>query len=82
MKSRRVIVKDFAGLQLVRVVCYTTDSAVFVTTENEFQNIKSGTSDLKPIGFPRADVFCYEPSLGSQVDWSKLRPWVGSVGMP
>ena len=76
MKEQLVIVKDFTGRPLIRKVCYSDGSTVFVTSETAFYLIKNGESELYPIGFDAGNVFIYEgQNLSGKINWNKLKRW-------
>ena len=57
---------------------------VYITNDEQFQLLINGREALKPIGFPREDVFKYDPKLASLMDqlitsgkwdWNNLIPF-------
>jgi len=76
MNGQLVVVKDVAGLPLLRKVCYAAGNVVFVTSERAFELIKNGESGLSPIGFRPENVFVYDGRpLTEKMDWKSLRTW-------
>lgn len=74
MKGELVILRAYGGQPLIRRIFETTDKAVFVTDD-------ARKDDLISIGFPREDVFKYDPQLAKKTgqlfkkgkwDWNKL----------
>lgn len=78
MRGQKVVVRAFGGKALVRRVWVADEDAVYVFDEQEFVLAVRGQQTLLPVGFPRKDVFEYEPGLEghmASVDWRRLRPW-------
>ncbi|MCH7922482.1 MAG: hypothetical protein IH975_05550 [Nitrospinae bacterium] len=87
MQGKRVIVRDFIGRPLERIIWEVAKGAVFITNDEQFKKLIKGAEDaLLPIGFPPEDVFEYDPpwmealqeSAGEEPDWSKLKLLIGS----
>lgn len=55
-KGQSVIVRDFKGRQLKRRVWEDDGRTVSITSDEAFELLESGSRDLWPIGFPKADV--------------------------
>jgi hypothetical protein len=77
MTNQTVIVRDFQGEPLVRKVWKVANQKVYVFAEG------SGRS---PIGFPREDVFSYDPKHLPEIEknyrknpsiWNRLTQWPG-----
>jgi hypothetical protein len=76
MNGQMVVVKDFMGLPHLCKVSHANGSVVFVTSPQSFDDIKSGQSNLYPIGFKAESVFKYKGgSLPAKVDWNKMEQW-------
>ena len=56
LKGQNVIVTDYRGKKHVRRVWASDSKTVYVTNDEVFKALAEGSSDLWPIGFPRADV--------------------------
>lgn len=81
MRGDFVIVRSFGGIPLIRRLWDEGDHAVFITNDEQFQLLTKGENAIEPIGFPREDVFKYDPELASLMDrlvksgkwdWNKL----------
>lgn len=55
-----------------------------MTSEEYFEKLVKGQDAPQPVGFPKEDVFKYDPSLADQLeglcetrklDWTQLKPW-------
>lgn len=84
MKGEKVIVRAFGNRPLLRRVWTTTEKAVFITNEEQFQLLVAGLPAIEPLGFPRKDVFKYNSKLAISMErlfiegkwvWDKLIPW-------
>lgn len=80
MRGELVIVRDFSGRALLRRVWDADEKAVYITDDQQFERLVSGHEALWPVGFPREDVFEYNPgiaeSIGKEsIDWRMLSPW-------
>ena len=82
MRGDFVIVRAFGNIPLIRRVWDEDDKAVYITNDEQFQFLIEAKEALEPIGFPREDVFKYDPELASSMDrllkggkwdWDKLR---------
>lgn len=81
MRGDFVIVRAFGGVPLIRRLWDEDDNGIYITNDEQFQLLIDGKEALEPIGFPREDVFKYDPKLASQMnqllksgkwDWNKL----------
>ena len=85
MRGELVVVRAFGGQPLVRRVWAADASTVYICGEQEFQRRLSGDETVWPVGFPREDVFIYDPSLAALLTeslaatswggWEQLKPW-------
>lgn len=82
MRGERVVVRDFKGRPVVCRVWDEDQSGVYVVNEEGLKLLQSheGAAILIPIGFPREDVFEYDPGVVKLVgqesaDWSRLNQW-------
>lgn len=82
MRGDRAIVRDFKGRPVVCRVWDEDQTAVYVVNEDGLKLLQSreGAATLIPIGFPREDVFEYDPDVvklvgQESVDWSRLNQW-------
>jgi hypothetical protein len=81
-RGRVVVVRDFTGVPLVRVVWDADDGAVYITDEDGYRCLTEGDDTISAVGFPRRDVFAYDSAAQDvlatdPVDWSKLERWTG-----
>ncbi len=76
MRGDVVIVRVFGDKPEVRRVWDSNDKLVYITDDSKFKLLSEGNCDIKPIGFPREDVFEFNKDLGKptdgKLDWSKL----------
>ena len=79
MRGSRVIVRTYSGKAALARVWDANSKVVLITTDDGFRKLSSGKGDVLPIGFPKVDVFRYNPRLvptkRGRVDWAKLEPW-------
>ena len=88
MRGKLVILRSFGGRPLVRRVWAADAVGVYICGEHEFQRLTAGEEAPPPVGFPREDVFEFEPALAATIedaynpeqwDWDKLTRWEGRV---
>ena len=81
MRGDFVIVRAFGNIPLIRRLWDEGDYLIYITNDEQFQLLTDGKKALEPIGFPRKDIFKYDPELASSMDrlvksgkwdWSKL----------
>lgn len=81
MRGDFVIVRTFGNIPLIRRLWDESDYCVYITNDEQFQLLTNGKEALQPIGFPREDVFQYDPEIASSMDqlvksgkwdWNKL----------
>jgi hypothetical protein len=77
VKGDQVIVRADGGVPLVRWVWGVDEKAVYITDEANLARLDRGVEAAYPIGFPREDVFQYEPELAARIgqpgwSWSLL----------
>ena len=81
MKGDIVIVRERKGRPLVRRVWESTPTGVFISEERQFQRLAAGIVALNPVGFPRDDVYNYDPAvlpdLEQGLGWEKLTYYQG-----
>lgn len=73
----RVIVRADGGIPLVRRVWQANERTVYVTDDATFTKLQAGQDAPLAIGFPREDVFGYEPEVAARIgrgrfDWASL----------
>lgn len=87
MRGDKVIVRSFGNRPLVRRVWGADEHGVYISAEGEYQKLSRGEEALSPVGFPREDVFSFDPELaavmelddGALMDWGRLSRWEGYV---
>ena len=78
MKGEFVVVRDYASSGIVCRVFETSDSRVFIMSDEEYSKRVSGLQSADPIGLRWTDVFAYDEaarialSTGRDIEWSKL----------
>jgi hypothetical protein len=82
MRGELVIVRDFRSEALIRRVWDSDQKAVYITDDQQFERLLAGQEGLPPVGFPREDVFEYDPSVAEpmskgSIDWRRLKPYKG-----
>ena len=75
MKAQRVLVKDVNGYVSVKMACDASNGKVFITSEQGWESIRKGDSDLMLIGFDEADVFEFDPKYAERPDWGNMKQW-------
>ena len=78
MKGDMVIVRAFRGVPLVRRVWEEDENGIYITDEVHFNRLMAGEDTVQPIGFPREDVFKYDPEITVEtdnLDWDRLTPF-------
>jgi hypothetical protein len=70
MQGDLVIVRSYGGVPLVRRVWEEDKRGVYITDDVHFKLLATGESSVLPVGFPRQDVFRYDPSLAELVTLS------------
>jgi hypothetical protein len=84
MRGKPIIVRCYGNIP--RVVLYWSEDqyAIYITNDEEIKKLSNGDSSIFPIGFPREDVFKYDPNLAASMDdlwekgkwdWDKLIPF-------
>ncbi len=79
MKGEFVVLRAYDG-PLVRRVVAAEQDVVYVATDEQYGLLAQGLPALEPVGFPREDVFQYDPKLEKEiargkVDWQRLTPY-------
>ncbi|MGO9622447.1 MAG: hypothetical protein ACLPT6_13705 [Desulfobaccales bacterium] len=83
MQGDMVIVRAFGGEPLVRRIWEEAGRGVYITTDTIFENLLAGDTKIQPVGFPREDVFKFDPEIAAAMDtliqigkwdWTKLVP--------
>ena len=87
MRGEKVIVRVFGGRPVVARVWDADEFAVYICDEDNFMRMTEGKEALWPVGFPKEDVFEYDPnSLSgyglSAWDWKNVKSWTGTVNQP
>jgi hypothetical protein len=60
MQGDYVIARSFGDVPIVRRVWSNDENAVYICTEERFNQLKAGNAKLLLVGFPRQDVFEYD----------------------
>jgi hypothetical protein len=86
MRGEIVIVRSYRDRPLVRRAWDANNQLVFIVDESHFQSLIEGRERaVGLIGFPKEDVFKYDPKLAEAIDecsdkecfiWDKLRPLI------
>lgn len=76
MKGDIVIVRTYGGVPLIRRVWEEDESGVYITDDVQLKRLLAGGYAIQPIGFPREDVFRFDPELAAKMDqFSKRGDW-------
>lgn len=78
MRGETVIVRAFGGKPLIKKVWSLGARVVYLTDAEEMEKLLAGMVALPPIGFPKEDVFKYDPDVASnleRINWSELSNW-------
>jgi hypothetical protein len=80
MKGEFVVVRVSGGGALVRRVWEDCEDVVLISAPEQFTRLLEGEDALTPIGFPRGDVFRFDPQTeaaikSGEIDWQQLRPY-------
>ena len=76
-EHERVIVRADGGVALVRRVWLADERAIYVTDDETIRRLEAGEDGPLAIGFPRDDVFRYDPEAEGRIGrpgwrWSSL----------
>jgi hypothetical protein len=83
MRGELVIVKAFGGVPLVRRIWEEVEHGVYIADDTNFEKLLAGENTIQPVGFPREDVFRFDPEIAAKMDdlvrngkwdWTKLAP--------
>lgn len=82
MQGDYVIARSFGDVPLIRRVWEADKGVVYICTEERYNQLRNGETDLMLVGFPKADVFEYDETIVTELDsnpqiWRKLKPWKG-----
>ena len=77
MQGDLVIVRAFRGKPLVRRVWDKVGHGVYITDDAHFKRLLAGEKISQPVGFPREDVFRYDPDLARRKWISYTKPGNG-----
>src|ERR1051326_1027474 len=78
MRGSLVIARGYGQLPIIMRVWDVGIALIYLCGEGEFQNLAKGIRALSPIGFPKEDVFKYDPNLAEalkksrRINWSNL----------
>lgn len=87
MRGELVVVRAYGDEPLVRRVWDVNQWAVFICTEENYQNLLSNREALNPVGFPKEDVFQYDDAARDWLErlendrslWEHLTVWNGQA---
>ena len=83
MRGEQVIVRSYGGVPLIRRLWDKDELGIYITNDEQLALLLEGKNALLPVGFPREDVFKYDPKLTASMDrlykegkwdWNKLEP--------
>ena len=78
MRGDLVIVRAYKGVPLVRRVWEEVEHGVYITDDTNLKRLLAGEDAIQPIGFPREDVFKFDPEIAVEIDnldWDRLTPF-------
>lgn len=78
MRGETVIVRAFGGKPLVRKVWSVGARVVYLTDSMGLEKMLAGGEAAPPIGFPKEDVFRFDPEAAGNLNeaiWPKLVHW-------
>jgi hypothetical protein len=78
MRGEKVLVRAHGGKALVRRIWSVAHRTVYITNDEQLTLLLAGQEALWPLGFPREDVFNYDPAIAANlnsVNWSSLTQW-------
>lgn len=78
MKGKQVIARGYGGKVLVKRIWDFDARAVYIVSDEKFQALTAGSPGVEPpmVGFPREDVFKFDPKwLKTSGDWALLSRW-------
>ena len=83
MQGEKVIVRAFGGEPLIRLIWEAGPEVVYICTEEGYKKLLAREVWI-PVGFPREDVFSYDPTLVNELlerrphetsVWERLTIW-------
>lgn len=83
MKGETVVLRTFDARPKIAKVWDFSGNVVAICSEENYQRLIDGLTDIMPIGFKVYDVFVCTPEIEDQVrqnpnsdlDWKSLKPW-------
>lgn len=84
MQGDLVIVRAYGNVPLVRRVWDEEKNGVYITDDEGLRRLREGDTEVWPVGFPREDVFKFDPELAKDCDrlresgkwdWNNLEPF-------
>jgi hypothetical protein len=85
MRGTLVIARLYDGSAALMRVWESGRETIYLSEEKQFQKLSRGENGLWPVGFPKYDVFAYDPAVGnamdSLIDWDTLRPITDTVNL-
>lgn len=73
-KGDKVIVRDYAGQALIRVLWGVGETCVYLCSEEQYAQLLSGDDSAPAIGFPKFDVFQYNETIKQSAD-ERILDW-------
>jgi hypothetical protein len=89
VRGTQVLVRAFGNKALIRLIWDFDDDTVSIVTEANYHRLQSGAAGLRPVAFPRADVYAYDEAAaavaieGEPLDaatWAGLTRWEPGAG--
>jgi hypothetical protein len=62
MKGDKVVIRTFGGEPRIVRVWEIAEKVIAICSEENYQSLVNGNDGLSPVGFPKKDVFRYNPS--------------------
>lgn len=82
MRGEYVIVRTYGGRPLIRRVRAVGENVIYITNDQQLKLLMEDAGDaIGPIGFPKEDVFRYDPKMlelinnTQNITWDKLKPF-------
>jgi hypothetical protein len=82
MRGQMVIVRAYSNKMSTLRVWDVGEKVVYVASDEQYKLLlKNDPSAIGPVGIPKEDVYCFDPSLispnqGQNNDWSKMKRYI------